>query len=102
MTKFDDGMVGNKIALLDAFGKKHAEAVPFAITLIANRLKAPWQMLRLATKISLIKKATDVAATPYAVAVSMVMDRIDDNRVALRIALRNERVLVAKALLTDI
>jgi hypothetical protein len=102
MTKFDDVMVGKMITLLNAFGKKHAEAVPFAITLIANRLKAPWQMLRLATKMSPTKKAADVAATPYAVVVSMVMDRIDDNRVALRIALRNERVLVAKALLTDI
>ena len=32
----------------------------------------------------------------------MVLDRIDDNRVALRIALRNNRVLVAKELLTEI
>jgi hypothetical protein len=102
MSKFDDAMVGKMIALLNAFGKKHAEAVPFAITLIAKRLKAPWQMLRLATKISASKKALDIAGTPYAVAVPMVLDRIDDNRVALRIALRNNRVLVAKALLADI
>jgi hypothetical protein len=102
MSKFDDATVGRMVALLNAFAKKHAEAVPFAITLIANRLKAPWQMLRLATKISASKKAVDVAATPYAVAVPMVLDRIDDYRVALRIALRNNRVLVAKALLADI
>jgi hypothetical protein len=90
------------IPLLNAFGKKHAEAVPFAITLIANRLKTPWQMLRLATKISPSKKAIDVAAAPYAVAVSMALDRIDDHRAALRVALRNNRVLVAKALLAEI
>jgi hypothetical protein len=102
MSKFDDAMVGRMIGLLNAFRKKHAEAVPFAITLIANRLKVPWQMTRLATKIAASKKAADVAATPYAVAVSMVLDRIDDNRAALRIALRNNRVLVAKELLTDI
>jgi hypothetical protein len=102
MSKFDDAMVGRMIALLNAFAKQHAEAVPFAITLIAKRLKAPWQMLRLATKISPSKKALDIAATPYAVAVPMVLDRIDDHRVALRIALRNNRVLVAKALLADI
>jgi hypothetical protein len=32
----------------------------------------------------------------------MVLDRLDDNRVALRAALKNERVLVAKALLIEI
>ena len=58
--------------------------------------------MRLATKASPTKKAADIAATPYAIAVSMVIDRIDDNRAALRIALRNNRVLVAKALLTEI
>ncbi|HWL21358.1 MAG TPA: hypothetical protein VNS33_16915 [Bradyrhizobium sp.] len=102
MSKFDDVMVGKVVGLLNAFRKKHAEAVPFAITLIANRLKVPWQMIRLATKAAATKKAADVAATPYAVAVSMVLDRIDDNRAALRIALRNNRVLVAKELLADI
>jgi hypothetical protein len=102
LSKFDDVMVGKMIGLLNAFRKKHVEAVPFAITLIANRLKVPWQMIRLATKAAATKKAADVAATPYAVAVSMVLDRIDDNRAALRIALRNNRVLVAKELLADI
>jgi hypothetical protein len=32
----------------------------------------------------------------------MVLDRIDDNRAALRIALRNNRVLVAKELLAHV
>jgi hypothetical protein len=102
LAKFDDVVVGKTIALLNAFGKKHPEAVPFAITLIAKHLKTPWQIVRLATKSSSTKKAADVAATPYAIAVSMVIDRIDDNRAALRVALRNNRVLVAKALLTEI
>ncbi len=102
LAKFDDAIVSKMITLLNALAKKHAEAVPFAITLIANRLKTPWQILRLATKISPSKKAVDVAATPYAVAVAMVLDRIDDHRAALRIALRNNRVLVAKALLAEI
>jgi hypothetical protein len=95
-------MVGKMIALLNAFGKMHAEAVPFAITLIAKRLKTSWQIVHLATKPAATRKAADVAATPYAIVVSMVIDRIDDNRAALRIALRNNRVLVAKALLAEI
>jgi hypothetical protein len=99
---FDDGLVLKMTRLLHAFGKSHADAVPFAITLITKRLKSPWQIMRLATKASPTKKAADIAATPYATAVSMLIDRIDDNRAALRIALRNNRVLVAKALLTEI
>jgi len=75
---------------------------PFAIALIARRLKTPWQLIRLATKAAPSKNAADIAATPYAIAVSMVLDRVDDNRMALRVALKNNRVLIARALLTEI
>ena len=67
-----------------------------------KRLKTPWQLIRLATKAAASKNAADVAATPYAIAVSMVLDRLEDKRAALRVALRNNRVLVAKEILTDI
>ena len=101
-SKFDDSMVLKLTKMLQDFGKKNAAAVPFALTLIANRLKTPWQLIRLATKAAQSKTAADVAATPYAIVVSMVIDRIDDNRAALRIALKNNRVLVARELLTEI
>src|SRR5205814_9088746 len=39
---------------------------------------------------------------PYAITVSMVLDRLEDYRSALRVALRTERVLVAKELLSRI
>ncbi len=100
--KFDDARVAKVAALLDAFGKTHAEALPFALALVAKRLKTPWQLIRLATKAAPSKNAADIAATPYAIAVSMVLDRLDDNRSALRVALRNNRVLVCKEILTDI
>jgi hypothetical protein len=100
--KFDDARVSKVAKLLDAFGKNHAEALPFALTLVAKRLRTPWQLIRLATKAAPGKNAADIAATPYAIAVSMVLDRLDDNRSALRVALRNNRVLVCKEILTDI
>jgi len=34
----------------------------------------PWQLIRLATKAAPSKNAADVAATPYAIVVSMVLD----------------------------
>jgi hypothetical protein len=100
--KFDDGDVTKMTALLTAFGKDHADALPFAITLIARRLRTSWHLIRLATKAAPSKNASDIAATPYAIAVPMVLDRLEDKRLALRIALRNNRVLIARDLLTDI
>ena len=100
--KFDDALVAKMTALLRAFGKDHPDAVPFAITLIAKRLRTPWHLIRLATKAAASKNVADVAATPYAVAVSMVLDRLDDRRLALRIALKNNRVIIARDLLADI
>jgi hypothetical protein len=102
IAKFDDTLVAKMTALLSAFGKTHPDAIPFAIALIGRRLKAPWQLIRLATKAAASKSATDVAATPYAVAVGMVLDRLEDKRLALRIALKNNRVLIARELLTEI
>jgi hypothetical protein len=99
---FDDEAVSKITTLLDAFVKEHNEASPFALTLVANRLKTPWELIRLATKASPSKNATDIAATRYAIAVSLVLDRLDDKRLALRLALRNNRVFIAKQILRDI
>lgn len=100
--KFDDVAVGKVTGLLDAFASKHPEDVPFALALVAKRLRTPWQLMRLATKAAPSKRAADIAATPYAIAVSMVLDRLDDKRLTLRVAMKNNRVLVAKDILTDI
>jgi hypothetical protein len=100
--EFDDARVFKMTELLDAFRKTHAGEIPFALALLAKRLQTPWQLIRLATKAAPSKNAADLAATPYAIAVSMVLDRLDDSRAALRIALKTERVLVAKELLIDI
>jgi hypothetical protein len=100
--KFDDAQVTKISALLDGVRKANAETVPFALALVATRLKTHWHLIRLATKAAPSKDVADVAATPYAVVVSMVLDRLEDSRSMLRIALRNNRVLVAKEILTEI
>jgi hypothetical protein len=102
MAKFDDAAVAKITALLDAFRKTNAAAVPFALALVARRLTTYWHLIRLATRAAASKSAADVAATPYAIVVSMVLDELDDKRLALRIALKHNRVLVARDLLTDI
>jgi hypothetical protein len=102
IAKFDDGRVAQITAQLDAFRKSHPDALPFALALVARRLKTSWELVRLATRAAASKSAADVAATPYACVVSMVLDRLDDKRLALRIALRHNRVLVARDLLAEI
>jgi hypothetical protein len=100
--KFDDVRVAEISALLDAFGTSHAEALPFALALVAKRFKISWQLIRLATKAAASKNAADVAATPYAITVSMVLDRLEDSRSALRVALKSNRILVSKEILKHI
>ena len=99
---FDDGRVAKISALLDGFSKSHAQVLPFALTLVAKRLKTSWQLIRLATKPAASKNAADIAATPYAISVAMVLDRLEDNHSALRIALKNDRILISKEILKHI
>ena len=100
--KFDNAEAAKIAAVLDAFRKDNAAAVPFAIGMIGKRLKTPWHLIRLATRAAASKSVADVAATPYAIAIPMVLDRIDDGRRALRIALKQNRVIIARDLLSDI
>ena len=100
--KFDDPQVRKMTMLLQGLAKQDADAVPFAIALIAQRLRTPWRLIFLATKAVANRSAADVARAPYAIVVSMVLDRIEDDRALLRIALRDNRVIVARDLLTEI
>ena len=102
ITKFDDGQIAQITAQLDAFKKSHPDALPFALALVARRLKTFWRLIYLATKAAASKSAEEVAASPYACVVPMVLDRLDDRRLALRVALRHNRFLVARDLLTEI
>ncbi len=102
ISNLDDGRVDAMTERLVALAKSSKDAVPYGLTMIANRLKKPWQLIRLATKAAPSKDAAEIAAAPYAIAVTMVLDRLEDKKLALRFALKNERVLVAKQLLTEI
>jgi hypothetical protein len=100
--KFDGQAYTKVLQQLNALRAKHADAVPFALTLIARRLETPWQLIHLATKAVDGKAPAAIAATPYAVAVSMALDQIDEKQLLLRIALRNNRIVIAKGILREI
>jgi hypothetical protein len=88
--------------LLDAFGNANPEALPFALALVAKRLKTPWQLIYLVTQTAPSKSVADIAASRYAITVAMVLDRLDDRRLALRGVLRKNRILLAKEILAEI
>ena len=88
--------------LVEAFATKHPEATPFALTMVLKRLKTPWQLIRLATEMAPSKNAKDIAATGYAISVSMVLDHLDDKRILLKHALKSNRVAVAKDIVIEI
>ena len=100
--KFDDAQVDKVTGLLDSFRKQDPGAVPFALAVVAGRLRTPRELMHIATKAARTRNAADVAATPYAIAISMVLDQIDDKRIALRVALRKNRATIARDVLADI
>jgi hypothetical protein len=98
-----DGEPLTKIkGLLDGLHAKHPAAIPFALTLVMQHLNTPWQLVHLATRVSRSKAVEDVKATRYASSVSMVLDLLEDKRIMLREALKTNRVVIAKQLLTGI
>jgi hypothetical protein len=100
--KLDGQALAKVLKQLNAFKAKHAAAVPFALTMIARRLETPWQLMHLATKTVEGKAPAAIAATSYAIAVSMVLDQIDEKQLLLRVALRNNRIVIAKGILREI
>ena len=102
IVKFDRIRIARITALLDAFHRDHPEALSFALTLVAQRLKTFWELVRLATWTAPSKNAADIAATPYAIAVSMVLDRLEDKGTAFGAALKTNKVMDARRLLAEI
>ncbi len=101
-----DNLEGDTLAKvrkhLDPFASDHPEAMPFALTMVARRLKTPWQLIRLATKMVRTRNAAEIATARYATSVAMTLDHLDDRRIELNHALKSNRIPVAKDFLIDI
>lgn len=100
--QFEGEAFAKAMHALDVLKSKRADAVPFALTIIARRLEIPWQLYRLATTPAGSKAASTIAAAPYAIAVVMVLDQIDERHALLQDALRHNHVPKAKEILGEI
>lgn len=72
-----DGPLENVKALLDSSLCVQHGLQPYALTMVMNRLAAPWQLIRLAVKAADSDAAARIAATPYAVAVTITLADIE-------------------------
>jgi hypothetical protein len=102
LDRLEDKSLARVRELLDFFASKHPDALPFALTMIGRRLKAPWQLIHLATGAAATRNVEEVAASRYAASVSMALDMLEDKRLALTQALSRDRVLIAKQILAEI
>lgn len=87
---------------MSALKAKRVDAVPFALTIVAKRLGTPWELLSVATVPANDRAAARIAASPFAIAVSMVLDQIEEKHLLLLFALRNNRPVRAKEIVGEI
>jgi hypothetical protein len=100
--EFDGAPFFKVLDLVNALRAKDANAVPFALTITAGRLSKHWQLIHVATRPAGSRAVAKIVAMPYAIAVSMVLDRIDEKRLSLLDALKTNRILLAKEALNEI
>jgi hypothetical protein len=70
---FGDSQIASVGAALNVPALQTPQMLPFALSLVMQRLTAPWQIIRLAIKMAASDDEIRVAATPYGVAVSIAL-----------------------------
>ena len=70
---FGDSQINSVCGSLNVPELQTPQLLPFALSLVMQRLTAPWQIIRLAVKMAASDDEVRVAATPYGVAVTMAL-----------------------------
>jgi hypothetical protein len=73
MRVFGDAQISSITAVLNVPSLQTPLMLPFVLSLIMQRLSAPWQIIRLAIKIAASDDEIRVAATPFGVAVTIAL-----------------------------
>jgi hypothetical protein len=102
IARLEGASLARVLSLLSALKAKRVDAVPFALTIVAKRLEIPWELLSVATVPADDRAAARIAASPFAIAVSIVLDQIEEKHLLLLFALRNNRPVRAKEIVGEI
>jgi hypothetical protein len=81
---FAESQLASVTAALNAAALQTPQVLPFALSLVMQRLSAPWQIIRLAIKIAASDDEIRVAATSYGVAVTMALHDLSVVAMSLR------------------
>lgn len=91
LSVFGEPQIGSLMTALNVPSLQTPEALPFALSLVMQRLSAPWQIIRLAVRVAGSDDEIRVAATPYGVAVKMAIDDLSQTSAVLRADIRRGR-----------
>jgi hypothetical protein len=83
-----DEQLENVKALLDSPIGRHRDVFLYALLIVMSRLGSPWQLIRLAIHAASSDVAERIAATPFAIAVDIVLGDLDRMIANLRDALK--------------
>ncbi len=79
-----DQQIGVVSTSLNVASLQTPQLLPFALSLVMQRLAAPWQIIRLAIKMAASDDEIRVAATPYGVAIAIALHDLSFLAVRLR------------------
>jgi len=81
---FADAQIASVGASLNVPSLQTPQLLPFALSLVMQRLTAPWQIIRIAIKMAASDDEIRVAATPYGVAVTIALHDLSCLAASLR------------------
>jgi hypothetical protein len=70
---FGDSQIATVSAALNGASLQTTQMLPFALSLVMQRLTAPWQIIRIAIRMAASDDEIRVAATPFGVAVTIAL-----------------------------
>ncbi len=85
---FGDSQIASVSASLNVPTLQTPQMLPFALSLIMQRLAAPWQIIRVAVKMAASDDEIRVAATPYGLAVTIALHDLSSLAATLRTDIR--------------
>ena len=85
---FADAQIAATGASLNVPSLQTPQLLPFALSLVMQRLTAPWQIIRLAIKMAASDDEIRVAATPYGVAVTIALHDLSCLAASLRMDIK--------------
>jgi len=85
---FADSQIATVSAALNVPGLQTPQLLPFALSLVMQRLTAPWQIIRLAIKMAASDDEIRVAATPYGIAVTIALHDLSSLAAGLRMDIK--------------